>query len=211
MSNLIRPTILMCVATAIVSPAQTFETLASFNPNGGSDPRYVTLVQGIDGYLYGTTAGGGLHGWGAIFKISTGGALMTVHSFYFYGSGGSPGVGMVQGIDGAFYGTAYQGGANGYGAVFRMAPDGKVTTLHSLRPADGASPGALVRARNGNLYGTTYGAYDCCIANKNGSVFEVAPAGTMTTLHSFNVTDGAEPVGQLVLTSGGELYGMEQP
>jgi uncharacterized repeat protein (TIGR03803 family) len=135
-------------------------------------------------------------------------------------SGTDPFAGLVQGIDGNFYGTTSRGGANdtctgGCGTVFRITPEGTLTTLHSFDGTDGSSTQAgLVQASNGNFYGTTYGggANDLSACNVDGyvgcgTVFEITPAGTLTTLHSFDVTDGYSPAGTLVQASNGDLYG----
>ena len=42
-----------------LSPAQTFTTLVNFNYTNGASPYFMSLVQGTDGNLYGTTEGGG--------------------------------------------------------------------------------------------------------------------------------------------------------
>ncbi|MGH3054554.1 MAG: hypothetical protein ACRDL7_06205, partial [Gaiellaceae bacterium] len=44
-----------CMAGAIAARAQTLTKLADFNGTNGETPIYVSLVQGADGNLYGTT------------------------------------------------------------------------------------------------------------------------------------------------------------
>ena len=62
--------------------------------------------------------------------------------------------GLVQGIDGNFYGTTVGGGANQFGTVFKITPTGTFTVLHSFNTTDGANPrSALVQGRDGNFYG----------------------------------------------------------
>jgi uncharacterized repeat protein (TIGR03803 family) len=78
--------VLFCLAAVIGSPAQTFSTLLTFNGDNGANPKSVTLVQGLDGNLYGTTVAGGSTancsgGCGTIFKISVEGKLTTLHNF----------------------------------------------------------------------------------------------------------------------------------
>lgn len=130
----------------------------------------------------------------------------------YYGS-------LVQGRDGNYYGTTEYGGANdnalcgsatsGCGTVFKITPGGVLTTLYSFcsQPncTDGADPwGGLVLGSDGNFYGTTYNGG----ANSaDGTVFRITPAGVLTTIHSFDGTDGANPVGALVQASDGNGYG----
>jgi len=60
----------------------------------------------------------------------------------------------------------------------------------------------LVQATNGNFYGTT----DNGGTNNYGTVFKITPTGTLTTLHSFDYTDGDTPNASLV-ASNGNFYG----
>jgi len=61
----------------------------------------------------------------------------------------------------------------------------------------------LIQATNGNSYGTTYqgGTYNY------GTGFEITPRGALTTLHSFDLSDGANPDAGLVQASNGRFYG----
>lgn len=68
----------LCVATAVVSPAQTFNTLASFDGADGESPYFVSLVQGTNGSLYGTTTGA-TTGYGTVFGVTPAGKLNTLH------------------------------------------------------------------------------------------------------------------------------------
>lgn len=192
----------LCVATALVAPAQTFMTLHSFNGTDGYLP-FGTLVQGTDGNFYGTTNEGGANYYGTVFKITPGGALTTLHSFDFT-DGAYPDAGLVQATDGNFYGTTSYGGAGPNGTVFKITPGGTLTTLHSFNLADGARPVAgLVQATDGNLYGTT----DSGGAFNVGTVFRITRGGTLTTLHSFDTADGYGPLAGLVQATDGNLYG----
>ena len=55
-----------------IDSAGNLTTLHSFSgfPNDGANP-IAGLVQGSDGNFYGTTALGGAHYWGTVFKFST--------------------------------------------------------------------------------------------------------------------------------------------
>jgi uncharacterized protein (TIGR03437 family) len=172
---------------AIISPAQTLTTLASFNGTDGAEPES-SLVQGTDGSFYGTTPL-------TIFKITPGGALTTL-----YGSGGSY-AGLTQATDGNFYGTA----SEGFGTVFKITPGGALTALYSFTGGtDGSDPQTgLIQAADGNFYGTTSrgGAF-----SGYGTIFKITPGGTLTTLYSFTGGDGETP-GALFQATDGNFYG----
>jgi len=199
---------LLYAATAIASPATAFKTLVNFDGTNGATPVYTSLVQGRDGDFYGTTLGGGANGAGTVFKITSAGAVTILYSFCSQPNctdGVYPYAGIVQASDGNFYGTTYQGGANGdFGTIYKISPAGVFTSLHSFNLVDGAGPfAALVQATNGNFYGTTAGGGP----NNAGTVFKITPSGTLTTLHTFDGSDGAQPFAALVQATNGDFYG----
>ncbi|HTA24531.1 MAG TPA: choice-of-anchor tandem repeat GloVer-containing protein [Terriglobales bacterium] len=203
--------------------AQTFTRLQSFNGTNGANPRYVALVQGRDGGLYGTTSAGGGNNAGAVIRIKAGAGLRTLYSFCAQSDcadGAYPFAGLVLGNDGDFYGTTFQGGANNGGTVFKVSAHGELTTLYSfcaeLNCADGEYPQArLVQGIDGNFYGTTYwagaNANNSLYDDGGGTVFKITPTGTLTTLHSFcsqlNCTDGNSSLGGLIQGNDGNFYG----
>jgi uncharacterized repeat protein (TIGR03803 family) len=194
-----------------ISASGSLTTLYSFTD--GSDGSFpgAGLVQGNDGNFYGTTEYGGSNGYGAVFKISAGGALAPLYSFTGADDGGTPEAGLVQGSDGNFYGTTYLGGTGGYGAVFKISAGGSLTPLHSFADgADGAYPSAgLVQGSDGNFYGTTeHGGTDIVHSDTSGTVFKISAGGSLTPLYSFTVgADGAQPSAGLVQGSDGNFYG----
>src|SRR6266496_3673460 len=155
---------LLAIVAAIITigritvSAQTVTTLHSFNGGDGRSPE-ATLAQGSDGNFYGTTALGGAHFKGTVFKIDSAGSLTTLHSFSGSpGEGANPVAGLVQGSDGNFYSTTALGGTHLRGTVFNIDATGSLTTLHSFSgsPDEGAIPFAgLAQGTDGNLYGTT--------------------------------------------------------
>ena len=206
-----------------MTPAGTLNTLYSFCAQAGCTDGYDPkggLIQGADGNFYGTTSGGGANGYGTVFKITSGGSLTTLHSFDDT-DGAYPIGGLVQVIDGDLYGTASEGGANsscnggtGCGTVFEITPGGTLTTLYNFcaqaNCTDGYDPEAgLVQATDGNLYGTTSegGIADCFMGGTCGTAFQITPDGTLTTLHSFDGSDGDYPLAPLVQGTDGNLYG----
>jgi uncharacterized repeat protein (TIGR03803 family) len=195
-------------AAAIVSPAQTFSTIANFGaPQTGSDPDWGPLAQGSDGNFYGATTRGGVGRRGTIYKMTPSGKLTRLVRFGA-DDGSAPYGGLVQSTNGYLYGTTSDGGLDHAGTVFKMTMEGAINTLHSFHGTDGAVPYAtLVQVANGNLYGTTTGGG----ANSRGTVFKMTPGGTVTTLYSFcsqtNCTDGDGPFAGVVQATDGNFYG----
>ncbi len=203
-------------ATAAAMPrsgsgGMTYAVLYEFT--GGTDGRapYAGLVQGTNGDLYGTTAQGGSGGNGTVFRMSPTGTLTTIHLFSGGDNGGNPQAGLMQGTDGNFYGTTYQGGAapNRRGTVFRITPDGSHSVLFRFgtgTAGEGSGPLAgLVQGTNGIFYGTTSAGG----TNGMGTVFKMTSSGTLTTLHKFdaNAGEGKDPRAGLVEGTNGFLYG----
>ncbi len=195
----------------------TLTTLHSFSGTDGSQP-LAGLVAASDGNLYGTTNLGGAHNDGTVFKITPSGSFTTLHSFCSQSSctdGQNSYAGLIQATDGNLYGTTLSGGAHGNGTVFKITPGGTLTTLHSFCSLSGCLDGefpqtGLVQAANGNLYGTTIlgGAYG------SGTIFEITPKGTLTTLYSAcsqsGCPDGNYLYAALIQATDGNLYGIMQ-
>jgi len=173
----------------------------------GESP-YSGLIEASDGNFYGSTYFGGLNGAGMIFKLMPDGGFTGVHSFD--GSdGASPVAALLQGRDGSFYGTTSRDGGIGQvgGTVFRMTPNGGLTTLHAF-DATRESPtplAKLVEGNDGALWGTTFGQY---IA---GRVFRIATDGTLANIHSLDNSEGGNPAASLLLASDGNFYGITGP
>jgi|HubBroStandDraft_6_1064221.scaffolds.fasta_scaffold71993_2 uncharacterized repeat protein (TIGR03803 family) len=204
----------LCAGTAIGSEAQIFQTLVEFDGNDGAVP-YGGVVQGVNGNFYGTTSGDGTNYYGTIFEVTPAGHLIILYSFCSQPNctdGASPASGLAQAGNGNFYGTTSIRGANDEGTVFEITAAGRLTTLYSFcsqtNCTDGATPSAgLVQASNGNFYGTTLVGG----TNAAGTVFEISPAGKLTTLYSFcskpSCADGERPQAGLVQAENGKLYG----
>jgi len=192
-----------------INTAGAYLSLYSFTGgNDGANPGGA-LVQGSDGYLYGTTHEGG--GYGTVFKINTNGALTTLYAFGMVTNatgealdGANPEAALVESSGGYFYGTTWVGGTNGDGTVFKINTNGALTTLYSFTGGnDGAYPVVQVQGSDGNVYGTT----DVGGTNGGGTVFKISSNGAFTTLYSFTGgNDGAGP-NDLVQGSDGNLYG----
>ncbi|HEV2379931.1 MAG TPA: choice-of-anchor tandem repeat GloVer-containing protein [Terriglobia bacterium] len=186
-----------------ITPAGKLTTLHSFNFSDGYNP-YDALIQATDGNFYGTTQFGGAHLLGNVFKMTPQGVVTNLHSFNS-SDGSEPEAGVIQGSDGNFYGTTYNGGSSGsYGTVFKMTPEGVLTTLHFFSDeTDGrAIVSGLVEASDGNFYGTASLGGPLGY----GTIYTITPAGALTVLHNFDTTDGSSP-NLLLLGTDGNFYG----
>jgi len=190
-----------------------FAIVRSFttNANDGAYPLN-SVIEGSDGRLYGRTISGGTTNGSAIFGLNKNGTGYTVvHSFNSslpdYTDSYS---GLIQGSDGALYGTTFDDGASGRGSVFRLNKDGTdFQTLHNFEDniSDGGFPyGSLHEASDGVLYGTTSeGGPDdfgtLYKVNRNGAGYMVLRYFTPDN------NEGYLPVAPPVEGPGGVLYG----
>lgn len=212
-----------CGTVFEITPKGTLTTLYNFcsqaNCADGELPTGLTL--GIDGNFYGITDFDANlcisnNSCGTIFKITPTGKLTVLHKFCSetncadgYGSSAA----LVLGTDGNFYGTNfYTGDANTGGTVFKITSQGTFTTLYTF-PVNTLPQAALIQAANGNFYSTTSvgGANINCAGYGCGTIFEITPAGKLTTLYNFcpvaGCVDGSFPFGALALGTDGNLYG----
>jgi uncharacterized repeat protein (TIGR03803 family) len=137
-----------------------------------------SLVMDAHGNLYGTTSGGGAHGYGFVFELFAGNSWTEslIHTFTGGTDGENPYASLVFDSDGDLYGTTETGGAQNGGVVFKLssALSWAETVLHSFgATGDGSTPfiGDLIIGPRGGLYGTTYlgGTHNV------GTVFKVVP------------------------------------
>jgi uncharacterized repeat protein (TIGR03803 family) len=205
LSGVTSPTVTLTVTT------QSELVLYSFTGTPDGNGPYAGLIQGTDGNFYGTTQNGGTNNAGTAFKITPAGVETVLWSFGSGTDGQYPGVGLIQGTDGNFYGTTEYGGTSGYGTVFKITPAGVETVLHSFAGGnDGEYPlGALIQASDGNFYGTTQqGGGGVAGANYGGTVFKITPAGVETVLYAFTYgSDGGFAGAALIQGTDGNFYG----
>lgn len=200
----------------------TKSTLYAFQ--GGADGQSVNagVIFGPGGALYGATMAGGVSGRGTIFRLlppasgQTQWTKETIYGFRSEADGRYPIGGLVFGSDGAIYGTTDQGGARGYGTIFRLNPPAAgqtawtKTILVSFAPRNGIYPrDTLFFDPRGSLYGVTLqgGVLDL------GTVYKVLlPAApsiqkAKTEIAAFDGgAGGADSYGALRFANG-RLYG----
>ena len=180
----------------------TLTTLHHFDGTDGSHPN-TGLVQADDGALYGVTAGGGASDRGTIFRVDPSTGVLTTLYDFDSTSGRQPDSTLRQGTDGALYGTTSFGGAFDYGTLFRF-------DLSNLQPSTLVNvtglmshPSGLLQGADGAFYGVTPRGG----SNGKGMVFRYAAgSSTLTSLHSFNGTDGAFPTAALLQGADGAFY-----
>jgi uncharacterized repeat protein (TIGR03803 family) len=211
--------LLMALALAVAlapfassARAQEMSSVYSFGPQPVA--ALGELLQTREG-VYVTARAGGLHDRGAVVYRPWIGRLRVLHSFDY--AEGIPIGGVVEGGDGALYGVTNTGGAHGHGIAYRLTKRGALTVLHAFTRDEGGPPSnTLLRANDGNFYGTTAGVYNDPAAVPwyawqfihGGSVFRMTPSGTVTILHAFSgKADGAQPRAPLIQSRGGDLYG----
>jgi uncharacterized repeat protein (TIGR03803 family) len=191
--------------------AQTVTFLYQFS---GTQGGATSMVQGLDGNLYGTSYAGDF-GHGSVFRMTPNGDFTTIYSFC--SQTGCPDgdfviAGPVVGSDGNLYGVTGDGGnSSGSGTFYKMTPEGQITTLYSFCPSsgcgDGVGPNGVVLASDGNFYGTAEGGgkFD------SGTIFSISPSGKFKLLHSFcaqsNCSDGASPIFPPIQGIDGNFYG----
>jgi uncharacterized repeat protein (TIGR03803 family) len=169
------------------------------------------------GNLYGTTQGGGDVsacggvGCGVVYKLDATGDETVLYTFTGGTDGGMPIAGVIRDAHGNLYGTASEGGATGFGLVYKLDATGHLTVLYNFTGhADGAYPTTgVIRDSAGNLYGTTAtgGAFSATHIDGEGVVYKLDAAGQETVLYTFTGgTDGGMPFA-VIRDSAGNLYG----
>jgi len=210
-----------------ITSGGTLTSLYSFcspdtHPNCPDGDVPALLTQSTDGDFYRLTTWGGSKGDGTLFEMTPGSTRTTIHNFCSRAGctdGDSPS-GLVRAVNGMLYGTA-GGGINGYGILYRIDPNGGLTTLYNFcsqtNCTDGGSPFTLIQGADGDFYGTTSvggtgaGEPSSGGVSVGGIVFEITSSGVMTTLYNFcsqsNCTDGRFPAG-LIQATDGDFYGV---
>jgi uncharacterized repeat protein (TIGR03803 family) len=192
------------------------------------DPVRAVPIHGSDGALYFTTWKGGWADDGAIVKVLPDGTRVTLVNFNRLNAdrtpkaepiGYLPETGVIEGPDGALYGTTQSGGNStiGVSTVFRCTKDGVYITLGYLPGGSAVTPSRLTLGQDGIFYGVTTDG-----GSGNGTIFRVAPnapgnytACTISTITQFSgpaatitATEGRYPRGPLAQRLDGGTYYM---
>ncbi|MCC7298093.1 MAG: T9SS type A sorting domain-containing protein [Bacteroidia bacterium] len=158
-------------------------------------------------YFYGLTSDGS-GGDGSVFRTDTTGKnLEIVDSFYSVKNGKVPFTQTLLEVNSKLYGVITNGGNNNKGVLFEYNPvNNNYIVKHHFTDSTGTNPaGILLKATNGNIYGTTLSGG----TGGHGTIFEYnLTTQVLKTVVSFNGPSmGSAPRGKMVET-GGKIYGI---
>ena len=213
-------------ATACASPLCSWMETVLFafpaNGRGGSEPAVGDPVFDAAGNMYDSTNHGGTDNDGVVFELTPGAGMWTetVLASFTGPNGQFPGHyadgGVILDSSGNLYGTTFNGGTSGEGVAYQLVKSSGFMEmeLHNFTAgADGTNPDSgLVFDAAGNLYGTTSEGG----SGGGGTIFELSPPGTwttLTTIYSFSGSGGCAndtgpgPLESLTIDSAGNLYG----
>jgi uncharacterized repeat protein (TIGR03803 family) len=189
-------------------------------PSDGAEPGYGDLTWDQLGNIYGTTILGGSSNVGVVYELMPPvppSKTWTEEILWnFTGpDGANPQNTVIFDANGSLLSTTKQGGAYGFGTVFKLTPSGNgwlETNIYDFQGGnDGKYPiGGLIADSSGNLYGaTTDGGGDNL---GGGVVYELIPSGntyTFRLLYTFpgNPGQGCGPRATLSMDAAGNLYG----
>ena len=180
---------------------------------GDGDSPIGNLAMDQGGNLYGATNIGGSEGQGTVFELAHSNGSWSesvLHNFSGTLDGGITDGGVTFDAAGNLYGTANDGGAFDFGAVFQLvaASNWSENTLFSFNGgSDGLQPvSGVTFDSSGNLYGSTIGA-EC--GGGGGTVFELSSGSWFyNTIYCFSGGFGGGPnLSTLLLDLAGNLYG----
>jgi len=120
------------VRAAAAAPGFTLSVVHEFPSALVATPKSLALSR--DGNLYGTTPAVGSSN-GTVFRLR-GSAYTTVATFDYARDGG-PSSAPFLGTDGSLYGLTFDGGSTGIGSVYKIKPDGTITTVLAFNGTNG--------------------------------------------------------------------------
>ena len=173
-----------CASSLLNAQTVTESAIYNFVAGPAGEHPENGLIQASDGNFYGTVSDVYGFGYGSVYRITPSGDFSVVYTFTNGLDGGEPEASLIEGPDGALYGTTSQGGS-GYqaGTVFRLTLDGQLTTMFQFNgDATGMAPDStLTLGSDGNFYGVlTSGG-----PQYTGEVFKLTLKGQYSNLFDF--------------------------
>ena len=201
----------------VMTPVVTFTGVSGAFPGRFTDS---TLLASSDGFLYGTTYGGGANSRGVFFKVDTSGNYSVLHDVTIAENKTAPSnnglfdlngaVGRLSSTsDGGIWGVMRRGGSFVRGAIFSFNAVGGFQIVHEFHPDPrGAYPiGKVAQDSEGNYWGLLAEGGDFGF----GAVYKLPPGGSVEVVVSFTGAagdfPGASPVAGLVTGADGRFYG----
>jgi len=190
----------------ITAYSMPFDISSQQYPDGND---VVGLTLGSDGNFYGVAAEGGSAptnggedpGYGAVFRMTPKGAFSLIYSFTDGTDGANPEQILLQGSDGNFYGSTNSGASLGHGTLFRLTPQGSLTTLHDFGSGDYPPINPMVEMSNG-----LYGIHDF-VTDDQDVLYKINSAGTYSAFLTEPDGESGNGLGTaLTLGSDGNLY-----
>ncbi len=172
----------------------------------GSNP-YGGLMIASNGKLYGMTSEGGLNNVGVLFEFNPTTGVYTKLVDLSQSIGAAPYGSLIEASLGKLYGMTSLGGSSNRGTIFEY---NFLTSTYTKKfdfntSTKSRSFGSLNLAANGKLYGMNSDAD----AGNIGTLFEY---DYVTSSHNkrldFTTTTAAQPLGSLIESQNGKLYGM---
>ncbi len=189
-----------------ITPTGTFTSLYSFTGGTDGGSPQTSMIQGIDGELYGVSNA-------SAYRITLTGYFHVVFNFAA-GSGGNypdgeyPEGPLVQEPNGKLYGMTNFHGSAGQGNIFEVNPDGTgFEAVYNFSGTDYGNPiTGLTLGQNGILYGSAQGG----VPSGYGIIFSFNTANNkLTVLYNVQISDDLENItSPLLLDSSGNIYGV---
>ncbi|MCX6248336.1 MAG: T9SS type A sorting domain-containing protein, partial [Bacteroidetes bacterium] len=180
-------------STGLFMDHHNFDSINGAVPLGG-------MIKGSDGNYYGLTTIGGIDNQGILFKFNPGTNIFTSLYSFSQATGSRPRSSLIKASDGTLYGMTQQGGLNSMGVIFSYDISMRTyAVVFNFTSVSGNPWGSLIESTNGKFYGMTYcGASG---ADTVGHIFSYDPSlHSISYLHSFNISDGCNPIGDLTET-----------
>lgn len=179
-----------------LTPDGILTNIVDFVGSNGRWPRS-SLVEGDDGWLYGTTKFGGQHDYGTVFKMSKAGQLLILHSFDRDNpDDGALPCSLMKMTNQMFYGTTTYGGGLDTGIIYRIDTNGNFSKMVDFNYSASSPEAGLIQATDGNFYGTTTEGLS------SGAVFRLTQDGQVIYLGA----PAAEMSIGVIQASNGNLY-----
>jgi uncharacterized repeat protein (TIGR03803 family) len=187
--------------------SSTYTKVQDFDGANGANP-YGSLMQAVDGKLYGMTYQGGSSGNGVVFSFDPSSSAYTTRRSLIIPTAAILMAAWCRLLTANCMAMTVAGGSSGNGVVFSFdLSSSAYTTVKEFDGANGSNPsGSLMQAADGNLYGMTYGGG----SSNYGVIFSFDPSSSAyTKKKDFGTnTTGAFASASLVKASNGKLYGM---